>query len=125
MVWLSPLLPFINDTEENLRAILDECVRAEVKGVILFGMGLTLREGDREYYYVALDKHFPGLKKKYIEKYGNNYEVPSPKAGKLMKIFYDFCTENNILCKPDDCFRFIGEFPEKYRQMSIFDYVGS
>lgn len=61
VVWLSPILPFINDTEENIKAILDECVRAEVKGIICFGMGLTLRDGDREYFYAALDKHFPGM----------------------------------------------------------------
>ena len=66
VVWLSPILPFINDTPENIRAILSECVRAKVKGIICFGMGLTLRDGDREYYYAALDKHFSGLKQEYI-----------------------------------------------------------
>ena len=59
VVWMTPILPFINDTEENITSILNECVRVGVKGVIDFGMGLTLREGDREYYYAALDKHFP------------------------------------------------------------------
>ena len=50
VVWLSPILPYINDTEENIKALLDECVRAGVKGIICFGMGLTLIEGDREYF---------------------------------------------------------------------------
>ena len=59
VVWLTPILPFINDTKENIEAILNECVRIGVKGVICFDMGLTLREGDREYYYAVLDKHFP------------------------------------------------------------------
>ena len=75
IVWLTPILPFINDTEENITAILNECARVGVKGIIDFGMGLTLREGDREYYYAALDKHFPGLKEKYIREFGNRLLV--------------------------------------------------
>ena len=91
VVWLTPILPFINDTEENITAILNECVRTGVKGVIDFGMGLTLREGDREYYYAALDKHFPGMKKRYAQTYGNSYVLPSPNAERLMKLFRDIC----------------------------------
>ena len=62
VVWLTPICPYINDTPENITALLEECARVGVKGVICFDMGLTLREGDREYYYAALDKHFPGVK---------------------------------------------------------------
>ncbi|MBO4687516.1 MAG: radical SAM protein [Clostridiales bacterium] len=121
VVWLSPILPFINDTEENIRAILDECVRVGVKGILCFGIGMTLREGDREYYYTALDKHFPGLKEKYIRTYGNSYEISSPRAGELMKILTSTCKEHGILYKPDDCFRYMRELPEKYTQMSLWD----
>ncbi|MCR4606519.1 MAG: radical SAM protein, partial [Oscillospiraceae bacterium] len=106
LVWLTPVLPFINDSVENITAILNECVRAGVRGVIDFGMGLTLREGDREYYYAALDKHFPGLKKKYMERYGNAYELPSPDAKELTGIFQKICRENGILSSPEDCFGF-------------------
>ncbi len=121
VVWLTPVLPFINDSVENITAILNECVRAGVRGVIDFGMGLTLREGDREYYYAALDKHFPGLKKKYMERYGNAYELPSPDAKELTGIFQKICRENGILSSPEDCFGFMYELPEKYPQISIFD----
>ncbi len=121
VVWLTPILPFINDNEENITAILNECVRVGVKGVIDFGMGLTLREGDREYYYAALDKHFPGMKEQYIKKYGNAYELPSPNAKELRRIFQGICRENGILSTPDECFGFLQEFPDKYQQMSIFD----
>ena len=121
VVWLTPLLPFINDTEENITAILNECVRVGVKGVIDFGMGLTLREGDREYYYKALDKYFPGMKERYIRRYGNAYELPSPKAKELKGIFRRICKDNGILSTPEECFRFMREMPEKYPQMSIFD----
>ena len=121
IVWLTPVLPFINDTEENITAILNECVRTGVRGVIDFGMGLTLREGDREYYYAALDRHFPGMKERYIRSYGNAYELPSPDADKLEKIFHEICRENGIMSNPDECFAFMHELPEKYTQMSIFD----
>ncbi len=121
VVWLSPILPFINDTEDNIGKILDECVRVGVKGIICFGMGLTLREGDREYYYRALDKYFPGLKRKYINTYGNAYELPSPNNDQLMGKLRSVCRENNILCTPDACFEYLHELPDRYEQMSIFD----
>ena len=121
VVWLTPILPFINDTEDNIKAILKECIRVGVKGIIDFGMGLTLREGDREYYYKALDKHFPGMKERYIKRYGNAYELPSPNAKELIEIFREICRDNGVLSTPDDCFRFMQELPDKYQQMSIFD----
>ena len=121
IVWLSPILPFINDRPENVGKILAECARVGVRGVICFGMGLTLREGDREYYYAALDRHFPGLKKKYMDTYGNAYQVPSPHEKELMSLFMSVCRENRMLCTPDDCFAYLREMPEKVRQMSLFD----
>ena len=121
IVWLTPILPFINDTKENITAILNECVRVGVKGIIDFGMGMTLREGDREYYYAALDKHFPGMKERYLKRYGNAYELPSPNAKELTELFRSICNGNGILSNPDECFGFMQEFPDKYTQMSIFD----
>ena len=121
VVWLAPILPFINDTEDNVGKILEECVRVGVKGIMCFEMGLTLREGDREYYYAALDKNFPGLKRKYIDTYGNAYELPSPNKDRLMRRFMSVCRENDILCTPDECFDYLYELPDKYEQMSFFD----
>ena len=121
VVWLTPVLPFINDTVENITAILNECVRTGVKGVIDFGMGLTLREGDREYYYAALDRHFPGMKEQYIRRYGNAYELPSPNARELLKVFRKICSDNGIMSDPNECFRYLNELPEKYEQMSLFN----
>ena len=121
VVWLSPILPFINDTKENVGKILEECVSTGVKGIICFGMGLTLRDGDREYFYAALDRYFPGLKRKYIDTYGNAYELPSPAHEKLMQGFRSVCRANKILCTPDECFGYLNELPEKFRQLSIFD----
>ena len=121
IVWLTPILPFINDTEENVAAILDACVKAGVKGILCFGMGLTLREGDREYYYAALDRHFPGLKARYIRRYGNAYDVQSPDADRLMALLRRICAENGMLSDPDECFRYMRTLPERERQISMFE----
>ena len=120
VVWLSPILPWLNDTEENLAAILNECLRVGVKGIICFGMGMTLREGDREYYYAALDRHFPGLKRKYIEAYGNAYELPSPNAPALTSLFRRTCEKHGILHTPEDCFEYLRTMPERNEQFSLF-----
>jgi DNA repair photolyase len=119
VVWLTPILPFINDTEENIRMILEACAQVGVKGIICFDMGLTLREGDREYYYAALDRHFPGLKEKYIRTYGGAYEIPSPRSAQLMNLFISFCRDHGILYKPDECFDYLHQLPEKYQQISF------
>lgn len=122
VVWLDPILPFINDTEENLRGILNYCKEAKVYGIICFGMGLTLREGNREYFYRKLDRHFPGLKEIYQKKYGYSYEIVSDHDTKLMKIFYDECRANGIVCNNDEIFRYLHTYPEKnpVKQLSLF-----
>ena len=112
VVWLSPILPYINDTEENISSILDYCIESNVKGVLCFGMGLTLREGNREYFYKKLDEHFPGLKKKYIREYGNSYGLNSPNSKKLMDLFYEKTNENGILNDSDEIFNYLSHFPE-------------
>lgn len=120
IVWLSPILPFINDTRENIEGILDYCIQAKVYGIITFGMGVTLREGDREYFYAALDKHFPGMREKYHNKYGYSYEVTSDRNNELMKMFREKCSENGIVHRVDECFSYLHEFPEKYEQLTLF-----
>lgn len=119
VVWFSPLLPFLNDTEENVLAIVDYARQAGCFGIISFGMGLTLREGDREYYYAALDRHFPGLKQRYIARYGNNYELPSPDNAKLMKLFRQECSRSGIECDTDRIFAYLHEFPDN-EQLTLF-----
>ena len=113
VVWLCPVLPFINDTEENIRTILGMCVEAGVRGVLCFGMGLTLREGNREYFYRQLDIHFPRLKERYIREYGNNYVVDSPRSTELMRLFHRICEENGILHNNDQIFEYLRKFEEK------------
>jgi len=120
VVWLCPILPFINDTADNIEGILDYCIQAKVYGIIQFGMGVTLREGDREYFYRALDRHFPGMRERYHHKYGYAYEVRSDRHKELMQLFHAKCEAHGIVHDTEECFRFLHEFPEKYQQMSLF-----
>lgn len=113
VVWLCPILPFINDTEENINGIIDYCIETNVKGIICFGIGMTLREGNREYFYKNLDKNFPALKEKYIETYGNSYILNSPNNKKLMEMFYKRTKENNIMNNPNEIFEYLNELPNK------------
>ena len=120
VVWMTPILPFLTDTEENVRRILDYCFDAGVRGVVCFGMGLTLRDGSREYYYEALDRHFPGLSDEYRRRYGNAYEVSSPNAAALWRLFHEECERHGVLHDPEECFRFIAELGEQNDQLSMF-----
>ncbi len=120
IVWLTPILPYINDTMENIEGLLNYCIEAGVHGIIVFKMGLTLREGDREYFYQALDKYFPGMSEKYTQRYGYAYDLQSDNNNELMKFFKDTCQKNNILCEVDKCFDYLYEFPEKYHQLTWF-----
>jgi DNA repair photolyase len=121
IVWLSPILPFINDTKENITGILDYCVNAKVYGIICFEMGVTLREGDREYFYENLEKYFPGTKEKYQKKYGNNYILTSENNKELMEIFNKTCDKNNIVHNVDELFNYMHTFEEcKKRQLELF-----
>lgn len=113
VVWLCPILPYLNDTEENISGILDLCIEAKVYGVICFGMGLTLREGNREYFYKQLDRSFPGLKEVYIKQYGNQYMVESPNSAPLMRLFHSKCAQHGIVHDPGQIFAYLHRFEEK------------
>lgn len=123
VVWLSPVLPYLNDTSENIKGLLSYCIEAKVKGIICFGMGLTLREGNREYFYQKLEEHFPGIKEKYKEKYGLAYEVSSEKNSELMQLFYHTCKEHGIENNVNKNFAYLHEFIDKTQgtQLSLFD----
>ncbi len=122
VVWLDPILPFINDTEDNLRGLLNYCTEARVYGIICFGMGLTLRDGNREYFYAKLDKHFPGLKQKYQQRYGLSYEIKSDNDKMLKDIFYIECKEHGIVSSNEANFRYLHTFENKEHaeQLSMF-----
>lgn len=125
IVWLGPILPFLNDTRENINGILDACIDAGVKGVLCFNMGLTLRSGNREYFYAQLDRHFPGLKERYIRTYGNQYEINSPRNAELMALFHRRCEQSGMLHDVGAIFRYLHEFPEEEQSGQISFLPGS
>ena len=70
-------------------------------------------------YYKKLDEHFPGLKEKYINEFGNNYSIPSPNNKQLMAIFNEKTNKHGILSKPDEVFKYISHFPQNSVQSRL------
>ena len=97
-VLMMPILPFINDTEENIIGIVRRAKDAGAK-FIYPAFGMTLRDGNREYYYKNLDEEFPGLKEKYIAKYDLRYNCTSPNAKKLWELFSRECDKLELIHK--------------------------
>ena len=126
VVWLCPILPFINDTEENLLSILEACKKYDVKGIINFDFGLTLREGNREYFYQKLEKNFPrqGLFTLYNKYFRESYVCNSPHNEKLLKIFHQFCSQNKIMHNNDEIFSYLNTFPKEkiHKDFLEFDF---
>lgn len=123
VVWLCPILPFINDRLENIAGLLDYCMKAKVYGVVCFGMGLTLRAGNREYFYRKLDELFPGMKERYKRAYGTQYSLASPHSRELMTLFHNQCAKNGIVHSNRAIFEYLHHFEEKDTapQLSLFD----
>lgn len=123
VVWLCPILPFINDTEENIAGILDYCTQAKVRGIINFGMGLTLRGGNRQYFYSQLDRHFPGMKERYMRAYGTQYILSSPNGKYLTELFHRHCAQHGIMHAPAQIFQYLSTLEEKQpsRQLSLWE----
>ncbi|MDR1569238.1 MAG: radical SAM protein [Oscillospiraceae bacterium] len=124
VVWLSPFLPFINDTKENLLGLIDYCARAGVRGIVCFGIGVTLRDGNRDYFYRALDRHFPGMKQRYIERFGNAYECLSNNNDPLYSLLRSEADKLGILCDINNVFEYLHEFDNRnninLEQISMF-----
>ena len=120
--WMTPILPFINDTEKNICGILKYCVEAKVYGIMQFGIGVTLRDGDRQYFYRKLDQYFPGMKERYIQTYGNAYELPVPNQAQLLEILREECRKHHIVYDADTLFQYMAAFEDKQagEQLTLF-----
>lgn len=118
-VLLMPVLPFIEDTQENISSIIKLAHENGTK-FIYPAFGVTLRQNQREWYYSKLDEHFPGLKKKYMQQFGNAYECSSPKAKELWRLFREACDNCGIIYRMDEI---IKGYKQGYgvNQLSIFD----
>jgi DNA repair photolyase len=94
-VVMMPILPFIEDTPENITRIVQAAAEHRADYIIP-AFGMTMREGQREHYYWALDEHFPGLRKHYEAAFGESYHCPAQNAAELSRLFYNLCGAHQI-----------------------------
>ncbi|WP_028829317.1 SPL family radical SAM protein [Proteocatella sphenisci] len=110
-VLLMPVLPFIEDTEENISKIIELAHKNGAK-FIYPAFGVTLRNNQRQWYYRKLDELFPGLKAKYISTYGDSYECRSQNSKKLWALLKSRCDKYGILYRMEDIIR---EYKKPYQ----------
>jgi DNA repair photolyase len=117
-VLLMPILPFINDTEENIKNIVRKTYECGGKFVYSGGIGVTLRQNQRQHFYKKLINNFPStnLVKKYIDCFGEQYECRSIDSKRLWAIFKDECTRYGLLYKMEDI---IEDYKKNYGQEQI------
>lgn len=117
-VWLNPVLPFITDTEENVISIVHQAAEAGARFVVCF-FGMTLRAGNREYYFNALERKFPGIRAKYLSAFGNAYECDAPNAPRLFEVFKAECDRLGLAWRFRDVNA--GMLNHQPQQLSFFD----
>lgn len=120
-VLLMPILPFINDTEENIRSIVKKAYESGAKFVCAYGFGVTLRDRQRQHYYEKLVKEFPNsnLVRTYIDTFGNSYGNGSIHAKDLWRIFKEECNKYGLLYRMNDI---IDDYKNRYygTQLTLF-----
>lgn len=117
-ILIMPILPFINDTEENITSIINAAAEAGARFVYSY-LGVTLRKNQREYFYQQLDKHYPGLKSKYQRTFGEGYECRVNEAKRLYQVISKLCDSYKLLYKMPDIIASY-KVQKKYGQMSLF-----
>lgn len=117
-VLLMPVLPFIEDNEENIRTIIKLAHNSGAK-FIYPALGMTLRQNQRDWYFEKLDELFPSVKQKYIEAFGSAYECRSSKIKELWALFQSECDKASIIYKMTDI---ISAYKDGYdnEQLSLF-----
>jgi len=100
-VLLMPVLPFVQDNPENVRAIVKLASDSGARFVYP-AFGMTMRDSQREYFLGHLDKLYPGMAAKYIRQYGPRYSCTSPRAKELWAIFKEECAQCGMLYQMRD-----------------------
>ena len=121
-VLLMPVLPFLEDRPEQVLSVVDRSADAGAK-FIYSGFGVTMRQGQREYFLRELDRAFPGehLSRRYLARYGDRYRCPSPRARELWEVFTARCRERGLLYQMP---HIVSAATRGYgdRQLTFFDY---
>jgi len=94
-VTMMPVLPFIEDNDQNVRQIVEQA-RACGASYIIPWFGMSLRDRQRAYYYERLDQLFPGLRREYQRVYGDQYSCQSRNADRLTTLFEELCERHGI-----------------------------
>lgn len=118
-IMMNPVLPFITDSEENIKKIVKLAHESGAKFIHTY-MGMTLRENQRDYYFKKLDILFPGLKDKYIKYYGERYNCVVPDYKRLYKVFTDECDKYGILYNMKDIISAYKKSIKTNEQISLF-----
>ncbi|MCL2065401.1 MAG: radical SAM protein [Candidatus Cloacimonetes bacterium] len=121
-VLFQPILPFLLDSEDNIRETVYQVAQSGGKFIIPW-FGVTLRKGQKEYFLDKIGSIFPEIQEKYIRSFKNQYICNSDKSKELYKFFENLCKENNIIYKMQDVQNFQTRYP--CRQMTIFDFMES
>ncbi|RGC19690.1 radical SAM protein [Absiella sp. AM54-8XD] len=100
-ILMMPILPFINDSEENIKTIIEQAHLHHAK-FIYPGFGVTLRLNQRSYFYYQLDRFFPGKRQLYEKYYHNTYSCESLHHQALWKLFQKECQKYGILYRMND-----------------------
>lgn len=116
-IW--PILPFINDTEENIRSLVRKAKESGANFIIPY-FGVTLRLNQRLYYYQKLDDLFPGIKNQYIKTYGSRYECISLHEPQLRKIFIESCDYYGLVYKMEDIVSNLRKQYDRQIQFNLF-----
>lgn len=118
-IMMNPVLPFITDKEEDIKKLVRLAYENGAKFIHTF-MSMTLRENQRDYYFDKLDKHFIGLKEKYIKYYGNRYNCVVLNAKRLYKVFTDECNKYGILYNMNDIIKAYKKEIKCNEQITLF-----
>ena len=123
VVRLTPVLPLINDTKENIRTLLEACVGAGISGIQTLGLSFMYRASERENFYGTLEKQFPGMTERYRELFGQANELVSPARDELMAYIHKTCGSYHIEDEPGRLFTWLHAFVDREagEQLSLFD----
>lgn len=100
-ILLMPILPFINDSVENIKEIVHQAHLHHAK-FIYSAFGVTLRDNQRDYFYYQLDHYFPGKRQLYETYYHNIYSCNSLYRKELDAVFKKECHKYGIVYCMDD-----------------------
>lgn len=118
-VLMTPILPFINDTPENIKSIVYQAHLANASFVYPM-FGVTLRENQRVYFLDKIEHLFPGTKELYLKHFGYNYICNSPRQNELKKIFIQECRKYNITYKMNDIINGYKQCTDEVEQLALF-----